>query len=142
MCQPRALGLTGGIIWRAAWCLAPEARTGARGLKPEARHADTRYTNRPVRSADPAGIRRPHLRSRWLFFSRTSARSRRSQAERTTMIGTMLGPYRVLEKLGEGGMGEVYRAHDTNLGRDVALKILPDSVAADADRLARFEREA
>ena len=57
-------------------------------------------------------------------------------------IGTTLGPYRVLEKLGEGGMGQVYRARDTKLNRDVALKILPDAFASDPDRLARFTREA
>ncbi len=58
------------------------------------------------------------------------------------MIGRTLGPYEVLSKLGAGGMGEVYRAKDTKLGRDVALKILPDAFAQDADRLARFRREA
>ena len=58
------------------------------------------------------------------------------------MIGQALGSYRVLEKLGEGGMGEVFRARDTKLNRDVALKILPDAFATDPDRLARFTREA
>ena len=58
------------------------------------------------------------------------------------MIGQKIGPYEVLSKLGEGGMGQVYRAHDHKLGRDVALKILPQAFASDADRLARFEREA
>ena len=57
------------------------------------------------------------------------------------MIGKPLGPYQILAKLGEGGMGEVYRAHDTRLGRDVAIKILPELFATDPDRLARFERE-
>lgn len=56
--------------------------------------------------------------------------------------GTRLGPYEVLSKLGAGGMGEVYRARDSKLDRDVALKILPDVFAGDPDRVARFEREA
>ncbi len=57
-------------------------------------------------------------------------------------VGTTLGPYRVLDKLGEGGMGEVYRARDTSLDRDVAIKVLPTEFASDPERLARFEREA
>ncbi len=56
--------------------------------------------------------------------------------------GTKLGQYEVLSRLGAGGMGEVYRARDTRLGRDVAIKALPDEFARDPDRLARFEREA
>ena len=56
--------------------------------------------------------------------------------------GSRVGVYEILSALGAGGMGEVYRAHDSRLKRDVALKILPDSFADDPDRLARFEREA
>jgi serine/threonine-protein kinase len=57
-------------------------------------------------------------------------------------VGTRLGPYVIEALLGAGGMGEVYRARDTRLGRDVALKVLPDAVAFDHGRIARFEREA
>jgi eukaryotic-like serine/threonine-protein kinase len=56
--------------------------------------------------------------------------------------GTRLGPYEITGLLGVGGMGEVYKARDTNLKRSVAIKVLPAAVAADADRLARFQREA
>jgi Tol biopolymer transport system component/tRNA A-37 threonylcarbamoyl transferase component Bud32 len=56
--------------------------------------------------------------------------------------GTRLGVYEVIARIGEGGMGQVYRATDTTLGRQVAIKILPDAFAADPERLARFEREA
>src|SRR5262245_39297391 len=56
--------------------------------------------------------------------------------------GTSLLNFRLAEKIGQGGMGEVWKATDTTLGRDVAIKILPPEFAADAERLARFEREA
>ena len=56
--------------------------------------------------------------------------------------GTKLGPYEILTLIGAGGMGEVYRARDTKLGRDVAIKVLPQAVASDRDRLRRFEQEA
>jgi len=58
------------------------------------------------------------------------------------MIGTTLLNYRITDKLGAGGMGEVWRAEDAKLGREVALKVLPDEFAEDPERMARFEREA
>jgi Tol biopolymer transport system component len=58
------------------------------------------------------------------------------------IAGSRIGPYEVTSLIGKGGMGEVYRARDVNLGRDVAIKVLPDALSADPDRLARFEREA
>ena len=58
------------------------------------------------------------------------------------ITGARLGPYEITGTLGAGGMGEVYRARDRKLNRDVALKILPDAFAADPERLARFQREA
>ena len=60
----------------------------------------------------------------------------------TLSTGTRLGPYEIVARLGAGGMGEVYRARDTRLGRDVAIKIVARAWAEDADRMARFEREA
>ena len=56
--------------------------------------------------------------------------------------GTKLGPYEILDKLGAGGMGEVYRARDTRLERTVALKVLPAQLSSDPERKARFQREA
>jgi serine/threonine protein kinase len=57
-------------------------------------------------------------------------------------VGARFGPYHIVAQIGEGGMGQVYRAHDVRLNRDVALKVLTDAFADDCDRLARFTREA
>src|SRR5438876_980229 len=59
-----------------------------------------------------------------------------------TAAGTRLGPYKIIAPISAGGMGEVYRARDTRLGRDVAVKVLPETFSADLDRLRRFEQEA
>src|SRR5262245_9536250 len=56
--------------------------------------------------------------------------------------GTRIGPYEIIASLGAGGMGEVFRARDTKLNRDVALKVLPEAFTLDPERLARFKREA
>jgi serine/threonine protein kinase len=60
----------------------------------------------------------------------------------TLIVGTRLGPYEILSLIGAGGMGEVYRARDTKLEREVAIKVLPSIMWSDLDRLVRFEREA
>jgi serine/threonine protein kinase len=60
----------------------------------------------------------------------------------TLSAGTKLGPYEILSPLGAGGMGEVYRGKDPRLDRDVAIKVLPQELVEDAERVARFEREA
>nr|MBA3640835.1 serine/threonine protein kinase [Acidobacteriota bacterium] len=60
----------------------------------------------------------------------------------TIPAGSRLGPYQILSPLGAGGMGEVYRARDTRLGREVAIKVLPSELSSDKDRLRRFEQEA
>ena len=71
-----------------------------------------------------------------------SARIIHGQSPLPLTLGARLGPYEILSPLGAGGMGEVYRARDTNLDRDVAIKVLPEAVASDPERLARFDREA
>jgi eukaryotic-like serine/threonine-protein kinase len=94
-----------------------------------------------------AGSRNP-ARSRDCHSDRTQRFQRQSAscvAESAVMalgVGARVGGYEILGQLGVGGMGEVYRARDTRLKRDVALKILPASFAGDPDRLARFQREA
>ncbi len=60
----------------------------------------------------------------------------------TLIAGSRLGPYEILAPVGAGGMGEVYRARDTRLEREVAIKVLPDELSADRTRLSRFEKEA
>ena len=65
-----------------------------------------------------------------------------SDAGHSTLTGRRLGAYRILAPIGAGGMGEVYRARDTRLGRDVAIKLLPPAFTSHPDRLARLEREA
>jgi serine/threonine protein kinase len=68
--------------------------------------------------------------------------SRVWQTTATTFLGRQFGPYQIISAIGAGGMGEVYRAHDSKLGRDVAVKMLPPEFAGNPERLARFRREA
>src|SRR5215813_9055134 len=65
-----------------------------------------------------------------------------TEGPQISLIGRELGVYRIDSLLGAGGMGEVYRARDTNLGRDVAIKLLPENFASDTERVVRFDREA
>src|SRR3989442_623843 len=65
-----------------------------------------------------------------------------AEGQAESLVGRQLGSHRILSLLGAGGMGEVYRARDTKLGREVALKVLPEAFASDPDRLRRFEQEA
>src|SRR5262245_12919730 len=72
----------------------------------------------------------------------TSPTIARCKLCRVLPAGTMLGPYRIIAAIGAGGMGEVYRAQDTRLGREVAVKVLSRSLLNDAEALRRFEQEA
>jgi serine/threonine protein kinase len=86
-----------------------------------------------------------HAAARALAGDQRASDSYQSDLLTTRMAlspGSRLGPYEISAQIGRGGMGEVYRARDTNLGRQVAIKVLPEAVAADRDRLARFDREA
>ena len=79
----------------------------------------------------------------WLgYYSTIAASAIREQLMDAELTGRRLGVYQLHERVGAGGMGEVYRARDTRLQRDVAVKILPEAFTADSDRRARFEREA
>src|SRR5262249_50490105 len=89
------------------------------------------------------------LPERRLFRHPRGQQLRRVDADRggreetvTLATGSRLGPYEILGQIGAGGMGEVYRAKDPRLGREVAIKVLPASFSQDADRLRRFEQEA
>ena len=83
------------------------------------------------------------VHARRAFPLRRHRRGRQNQRRRMPLsVGTRLGPYEIVAAIGSGGMGEVYRATDTNLKRAVAIKVLPASVSGDPDRLARFQREA
>ena len=88
-------------------------------------------------SAVPAGPR-PGIGG----FPAKSPRSKTAEAAFRLKPGSRLGPYEIVEPIGAGGMGEVYRAHDPRFGRDVAIKLLPAAFAHDRRALARFEREA
>jgi len=119
------------------WQQAREVLADALELKPEERPA---FLDR-VCSSDHA-LRREVER---LLSSNDEARSSflQSSAFRVTLMpGTMVGDYEIVRLLGAGGMGEVYRAHDKHLGRDVAIKVLPAFLSHDPDRLRRFEQEA
>jgi hypothetical protein len=89
---------------------------------------------RSAASSAPAA----RLRSRGFVGARTTARSRRSPENEAVVIGSVVGSYLIQEKLGEGGMGEVYRARDSRLKRDVAIKVLPASFADDPNRVTRL----
>src|SRR5579862_7942164 len=89
-------------------------------------------------SALEAAIGQCHARGR----SRSMSDVSQNLSTKLKVIGTSLNQYQITAKLGAGGMGEVFRARDTRLNRDVAIKVLPQSFAQDKERLARFEREA
>jgi Tol biopolymer transport system component len=115
---------------------AVRARTSAETNEVTLPESRQRYSGPTIPTSEvPSALRRSsHVRC--------PARAGYTPGELALTLGTRLGPYEVTEQIGEGGMGQVYRAHDTKLNRDVAIKVLPESLAHVPDRLARFEREA
>ena len=112
----------------------------ARVRRPPGREGLPRRTA-PATSA-PRGSRSSQNWDADLPKLRPFGRTDKIHAAMTLAAGSKLGPYEILGQIGAGGMGEVYRAKDPRLGRDVAIKVLPASFSADADRLRRFEQEA
>ena len=95
-----------------------------------------RYNNVACRGTSCFVVRANNSADIWM---RTRSRD---ESAMSLAAGSKLGPYEILGQIGAGGMGEVYRARDPRLGRDVAIKVLPASFSQDADRLRRFEQEA
>jgi len=87
-------------------------------------------------------LRQQSMADEFLQTSALEVAAAQALAPHVLVIGQQVGPYQIQGRLGAGGMGEVYRGHDTKLGRDVAIKILPRIFTSDPVRLARFEREA
>ena len=123
------LGVLGAFLFLAVWCLSAKEHRHEKDRQPSSKglesyaEAFSRRIHNPLTCRElPPIIREP----RWYL----------------PMIGETLGHYGVIEKIGSGGMGEVYRAHDEQLDRDVALKVLPIGALADEARRKLFRKEA
>jgi serine/threonine protein kinase len=130
-------GISGGLQQDGA--IRPSSATVHLLIAVYSQWAGRRELLRP--SAEPGSLNTKPLIARVIPFSWPASRILHDNRVALTP-GARLGPYDIVAQIGEGGMGQVYRAHDTKLNRDVALKVLPDAFANDSDRLARFTREA
>ena len=133
----------GGRRRRPARCRASRRRASSSASRSTSFDvAPTASASSSLRSADSDVDRPLTLVTNWPQLLAASGDAMIGTDDRIPMIGTRLGPYEITAKLGEGGMGEVYRATDTKLKREVAIKVLPAAFTEDKERLARFEREA
>ena len=138
----RARGLAGRAVDRLGRGQRHTPLAHARSLEAALPHPPVRRAHGEAPGADqPAGVGRPRVADRLQDRDRPVPRLE-GRADVVTLSGTRLGPYEILEPLGAGGMGEVYRAHDPRLGRDVAVKVILTDDEPSADRLRRFEHEA